>query len=326
VDSNRENAALGEGLSMSSSLGQSIVKSPGKSLAKLLGYGLCRVLPIGAVSWLGALRGRYSAKHQKQLDERVQHTLHTLPQIEVTTHFLKTLKRQAGRAALDMLIADRIEKTQRIRWLPHAELTAAIQARRPLVFVSLHMGNLGDINGVAICQHIPHYHMGYVTRKVPCPVEQWIAQRSRTLALGQRKGWVLEGHQALARTMLRELMKPPACVLLHIDEARHHQVWVPSFGRSIPDECNLSHAVRLARLSRACLVPMVAVRRTTDAVQFDVHVLDLIDRRDPAIDDAQAMRTIDRVMEQAVRRWPEQWLSLYHLRMTDSESVSPSLP
>ena len=291
-----------------------------EDLVKLLGYGLCRVLPIDRVSTFGARRGRYSRMTQQQLDERVRSNLSKLDWPVDHTALTTQLRQASGRAALEMLMADRIAKAGRIHWLSNPKFEAVVAQKESLVFVTTHMANLGDLTGAAIVARLPEYRMGFVTRQIASPVDKWIATRCRLQTLGQRNGWVLEGERALGRQMVRELQRPPACMLLHIDEARHHQVFVPSFGRPIPKDTNLIQAVRLARLAGAHIVPLVLMREGDDSMRFTVQVLDVIDIKGGTVDDvsvvdASVVNHVDQLMTEVVRQHPDQWLQMYHLRM-----------
>lgn len=283
-------------------------------LVKLIGYSLCRVMPIDQVSAIGARMGRYNRKKQQELDVRVLANLDKLGWSTQHHQVLTELRRESGRAALEMLIADRIAKAGRIHWEPNPEFESVVAQERSIVFVTIHMSNLGDVTGAAIVNRLPNYRMGFVTRKISSGVDNWIATQCRNQTLGKRDGWVLSGTRNLARQMVEELRKPPACILLHIDEARQHQVHVPTFGRTLPKQVNLNQAVRLAQLAGACLVPLIVVRNATDRVGFVVRVLSVIDTREKQFRPESAIAGIDSDMHSIVAASPARWLQIYHLR------------
>lgn len=283
-------------------------------LVKLIGYGLCRVLPIEQVSDFGARIGRYNQTTQKRLDDRVRANIDKLGWSANQDQLLDELKMESGRAALEMLMADRISKAGRIQWEPHPEFDSVVVKQRSIVFVTIHLSNLGDLTGAAIVDKLPQYRMGFVTRNITSGVDKWIATRCRHLTLGNRNGWVLSGTRNLARQMVEELRNPPACTLLHIDEARQHQVHLPTFGRGLPKQANLTQAVRLAHLAGACLVPLVVMRQGMGIPAFTVHVLDVLDTKATTFRIEDTIINIDKLMENVVRESPAQWLQLYHLR------------
>jgi len=300
------------------------------SLFKLLGYGLCRILPIDWVSALGARKGRYSLSTQKKLNLRAAKNLIQMNVAQDHDIIIQSLQQHAGRAALEMLVADRIGQAGLINWLPHSDFDQIVASKRSIVFVTIHMANLGDIAQAAIVQKIPHYQLGFITRKIESSIDYWVANRGRQKTLGNCRGWVLKGTQKLTFRILRELKKPPSSVLFHIDEAKHHQVYCPTFGRHLPNQSNLQHAVRLAKLSGACLVPILLKRQSVQTVRFSLEVLDVFDMSkgdilmtDTSTTDASTadfyeinvIKSVDMLMEQAVLKAPEQWLSLYHLRL-----------
>lgn len=281
---------------------------------KLLGYGLCRIMPIDQVSAFGAKIGRYDKATQQRLDQRVRVNLDHLGWEVDQKELIFALRKESGRAALEMLMADRIAKAGRIYWDPHTEFERVVAEQRSIVFVTIHLSNLGDLTGAAIVDRLPHYRMGFVTRKIESWVDNWIATRCRNETLGKRSGWVLSGSRDLARRMVGELRNPPSCILLHIDEARHHQVQVPTFGRDLPKNANLRQAVRLAHLAGACLVPLVVTREPEDTVSFRARVLDVMDTRVAEFSVEDAIEKIDGLMLRVTRGTPSQWLQLYHLR------------
>lgn len=283
-------------------------------LAKLIGYGLCRVMPIDQVSDFGARIGRYDHSTQIQLGDRVRTSVEKLGWSVNQDQLMDTLKRESGRAALEMLMADRIAKAKRIEWEPHPGFESLVAQQRSIVFVTIHLSNLGDLTGAAIVDKLPQYRMGFVTRKISPGVENWIATRCRNQTLGNRNGWVLSGTRNLARQMVDELGHPPACTLIHIDEARQHQVHVPLFGRPLPKQSNLNQAVRLAYLAGACLVPLIVIRKMAGKPTFKVRVLDVVDPLATQLNAEDTILQVNKLMEKVVTESPGQWLQLYHLR------------
>jgi len=110
-------------------------------------------------------------------------------------------------------------------------------------------------------------------------------------------------------------LTPPSLLVLHIDESRKHQVHCPSFGRELPKASNLNYAVKLAILAKACLVPVYLLREPDAHVHFTVHTIRVMDFNSVAVDEQDALQTIDQDFEQIVREYPERWLQIYHARL-----------
>ncbi|CAN1566470.1 HtrB Lauroyl/myristoyl acyltransferase [Burkholderiaceae bacterium] len=289
-----------------------------QALGKIIGYCLCRLLPIDWVSNLGAKMGRYREAKENELRPRVEINLKFLG-VDRPSPLLTLLKAENGRAALEMLIADRIARVGRVRWIPNQELDHAIQQKRPIIFCCIHLSNLGDVVGASIVHEFgygaPDYRMGGAARQIADPIDRWIANRSRRLLLGKQSAWVSAPKPGLARQILDELLTPPSILMLHVDESRKHQVHCPSFGRELPKGINLRYAVKLAMRSKACLVPLYLLRDPNATAHFTVHTIRVMDFNSVSYDEQEAIQTIDQDFEQIVRRYPERWLQIYHARL-----------
>jgi lauroyl/myristoyl acyltransferase len=281
---------------------------------KLFGYALCRLIPIDWVSALGARQGRYRKQKQIELNFRVKHNLELLGLSDQASTIMPALQKQAGRAALEILVSDKIVKHGCIKWQPHAGLDAVTQANRPLVFVTIHMANLGDLVGAKLSAQLPNHTIICITRFISSTIERWVIKNCRQKTRGSSLSWLESRNSNLARKVLYALHHPPSLVLLHIDEAKHHQIHFPTFGRPLPKESNLRYAIRFAQLSGACLVPILLTRSQPDALQFELHVLNVFDLAKP-VSTEMLINQVDTLFTQAVKQTPEQWLSLYHLRL-----------
>ncbi len=288
------------------------------SFGKILGYGLCRLLPIRWVSDHGARRGRYSSAKESAFKQQLIRNLQYLG-ISDTEGTLDKLRQESGRAFLEMLIADRMVRAERISWIPNEELDQVIQQHRPIIFCSIHLSNLGDVLGASLVKEIskkmPEYRMGISTMRLEDPIDHWIATRSRGLSFADQKGWVTGPRSGLARQMLRELLHPPSLLLLHVDESRKHQVHCPGFGRDLPQGINLRYAVKLAMRAQACLVPVYMLRDPVNPARLIVHTIRVMDFNKIGYQEQEAIQILDQDFEQIVRQHPERWLQLYHARL-----------
>lgn len=302
-------------------------------LGLLLVYGLCRVLPMRWVSAFGAWRGRYRGDTRAELEARVcQNLTEIAPELapEAVSEVLTALRRESGRAALEVLISDRIVKAKRIRWLEHPGLNVALEQNRSVVFALVHVCNLGDVLGGDILDRFDHFRTReVVVRTIQSPVMRWIVKRCRARLLRDLPGLIQAPHAGQARRALTELQNPPAMLMLHVDEARGRQVAFPMFGASEGDGrvrdakgTNAAYAVRFARKASAYLVPVVMQRSDSDPLSFEARVLEAWDMACEAKSDDQVLAQMSGAFEAIILQNPAQWLNLYHRRPTPQQNLS----
>ena len=289
-------------------------------LGLLVGFVICRLMPIDWVSNFGAKRGRYASEQQTILDNRVQQNLTFMGYTGKQEKIIAELKAESGRAPLEMLIADRIYEDCRIKWRPSATLDALILQRRSIIFVGLHLSNLGDLLGAAINDRVSSYRMWFVVRPIHSLIQRFIVKVSRNKNFGIEKAIVKSGQSTqFARQLILNLKKPANLALLHVDDARQKQVHCPTWGRSIAKDKGLNQAMRLAKLSGACIVGL-KLQRIGNQARFEVSVIDTIDPLNSQVNFYEAYQRLDGKFSQIIMASPQKWLALYHLRLTAEQN------
>lgn len=285
----------------------------------LLVYGLCRVLPVSWVSAFGAWRGRYRGAQLTELEARVRQNLAEIAPDADPDVILPRLRAESGRALLEVLLADRIIASRNISWEYSPKLEHAVQEQRSIVFTLAHISNLGDLLAGALGDRFDHFrHREVVTRAIQNPTMRWIVHNSRKRLLGSMRGHVQAPDTGLVRRIVQELDNPPVMVVLHVDEARGHQVAFPIFDRPLPTKGNNArYAVRLAKRSRASLVPLVITRNVKNPTHFTVRVLACWDMTSDTHEEDAVLMSMSQLFEQEILKDPSKWLNIYHRRPID---------
>lgn len=299
-------------------------------LGLLLVYGLCRVLPVAWVSAFGAWRGRYRGAKRVELEQRARQNLAEIAKDADPAVVIPMLHAASGRALLEVLIADRLAMSGRLAVKHHAALEGAIASNRSVVFALIHQANLGDVAGAAIGHAFPMVKQRFViTRHIQNPVMRWMVARTRHQSMQGMAGVVSGPMQGLARDMLRGLtQEAPSIALLHVDEARHHQIHFPGFGDDLPTKgINATHAIRLARRAGAVLVPVLLSRDKSCPTRFTLNVISVWDMATETRTNEAVCHEMSQMFEQAIVNDPAAWLNLYHRRpsaMRDMSHLSES--
>lgn len=283
----------------------------------LMVYGLARLLPVSWVSAFGAWRGRYRGKKRAELEARARQNLAEIAPDADPDLVLPRLRAASGRALLEVLIADRLARGGRVTFEPHDQLQQALTSQRSIVFALIHHANLGDVAGAGIVNALPQMIRRYiVTRDIQHPATRWMVQRTRHQSMQGMAGVVSGPVQGLARQMLEGLIKrAPSIALLHVDEARHHQVPFPSFGAALPTKAiNAVYAVRLARRTNAYLAAVVLTREDACPTRFRLRVLSAWDMVEQSQSNPEICQNMSQLFEQEISKDPANWLNLYHRR------------
>lgn len=296
-------------------------------LGLTVAYWTCRVLPITWVSGLGAWRGRYRGKLGQTLEARARHNLTAMGSDHHADSTITELKRAAGRAALETFIADRIVKQGQVHWHDCELLDHAIACQQSIVFVLAHLDNVGDVLGAAIVKRFSGAREHAVlTRHIQEPTLGGLIRRTRLLSFGTHHGWIEAPSPGIAKRALSTLLNGPATLVLHIDEARQHQVHVPSFGRPLAVKgTNIHYAVRFAKRSGAILVALSMRRDDDRPTHFHVKPLftrDMAVANHQKAPDATCIVDIDEAFATHIKKHPASWLQLYHLRMGKAQSTT----
>ena len=285
-------------------------------LGLLAAYAVCRVLPIDWVSAFGAWRGRYRGAQLQELEARARANLAIIAPDQDPARVLAQLRRESGRAALEVLIADRIARARRVHWQASPEFEAVVAQKRSVVFALPHLCNLGDVLGGSLIERHSHFvFYDGITRKFQNPTMRWLMDRCRANLLQGRRGRIHAPDPGMARRVLKNLANGPSALFIHIDEARGKQVPFPGFGRPIADKgLNVHYAIRFARRSGAVLVPATMHREPGRAVRFTARPLAVWDMASTSASDAEVLAQMQQAFEAEIATNPSDWLNIYHRR------------
>lgn len=289
------------------------LRDPAVGLAEHAFFHLFRALPLDLVSRIGARLGRYRGAELARLSQRAGTALGDLaPSLSepARAQLLERLRANSGRAFLEALNADRVCSEARVLLADPVTLSRVVASGRPLIFVSVHTANLGDLLGAILLRRVRH-RAATTTRPFANRYRERLAVRMRAGMDVQ----ILHPSISAARQLLRHLRAPRQSILLHLDEARGQQIHFPVFGGPLPHGGNLTLALRLARLSGALLVP-VHLRRRLEGAHFMLHLGTPMDLSDPGatLTDDEAARQLDEYFSAVVRRHLDDWQQLYFLR------------
>ena len=282
-----------------------------------LEFGLChtlRLLSIEQCSAIGAWRGRYGAGEQRNLDRRARAAIAMLrPELRDTPQLdalLAQLRQNAGRTFLETLVNDRIDQSARVQVADPVALERVLDRHPSVIFVAVHMANLGDTMGGALLKATGRSGIT-VTR----PFLNRFRQRLSNKLRQYQNGIVLPPGIGATRQLLRHLQSPGTFVLLHLDEARGKQIHFPTFGRPIPRGSNLSIAIRLAAASGVPLVPVHLQRHP--GVRYTLHTCQPLHvPADSNQEEQDVIATqLDRHFTDVIQKQLSDWLQLYYLRV-----------
>lgn len=288
------------------------VVEPISGIGEFAVYYLFRLLPVNICSAIGALRGRYTGESRKRVETQARAALTMIaPELSPSDvdGLLEKLHRNAGRALLETLIMDRIWDGGHVRVNAAQHIDTLRTDPRSKIFVSVHLGNLGDLQGMCLMRLIGARGMT-VTRTQPNRFRQKLSEKLRD----KHGADVLEPGLKATRQFIHHLRSPGNGVLIHLDEARARQIYFPTFGRPLPYGSNLSIAIRLSAITGAPLIPVFMSRR--DGAAFDLHILNELPIPEPN-NDAQHMsiaHELDNIFTEHIRHALHDWQQLYFLR------------
>lgn len=282
-------------------------------------YYLFRLLPVRTCSAIGALRGRYTGASRQRVETQARDALKLVaPDMSPADvdALLVQLHRNAGRALLETLIMDRLWDDGHVHVSPPHQVDKLRADPRSKIFVSVHLANLGDLQGMCLMRVTGARGMT-VTRTQPNRFRQRLSEKLR----GKHGADVLEPGLKATRHLIEHLRAPGNVVLIHLDEARGRQVYFPTFGRDLPYGSNLSVAIRLSAITGAPLVPIFMQRR--GEASFELHILDELDmpERNNVAQHIQIARRLDKLFSDLVRQHLHDWQQLYFLRPGDVKDI-----
>lgn len=273
-------------------------------------FFLMRHLPVSVASWIGGWLSAHVARRQMRLrDARARANLAMLRPDLTVGEREKLLTRRwtnMGRTLAELANIDRLVTPTHVVVDDPAGYQAVLDDDRPLIGLSLHIGNW-DLLGAHGKAATDRPGLGVYAP----PADDRTAaqlQKARETYMGQ----VVTGEGG-ARILMKHLASNPrASLFILLDERRDRQVWFPRFGRDLPPSGNLSIALRLGRRVNARFLPFYLAR--TDGPHFRLHwhpPLDPLTMSDDAI-----FTAVDSYLGAATIAHADQWLALHDMDLT----------
>ncbi|MFZ2996210.1 lysophospholipid acyltransferase family protein [Sphingobium sp.] len=276
-------------------------------------FALLRFLPAPVASWLGGwLSLRIARPRMKLRDARARANLAILaPELPEAEREAILTRRwvNVGRTLAELANVDRLVNAAHVSVEDAAGYQAVLDGPRPLLALSLHIGNW-DLLAAHIKASTDRPGLGVYA---PPEDEKTAAQLKK--ARESYMGEAITGDGA-ARGILKHLTSNPRATLyILLDERRDRQVWFPRFGRDLPPSGNLSVALRLARKVNARFLPFYLAR--TNGPHFRVHWHAPLDPQEMS-DDA-IMAAVDAYLGNAAIVYADQWLALHDMDLTQAD-------
>lgn len=278
-------------------------------------FFLMRWLPAPFASWLGGwLSLRIARPSMKLRDARARANLALLrPDLSERDRetILTRRWRNVGRTLAELANVDRLVNAAHVEVENAAGYQAVLDGPRPLLALSLHIGNW-DLLAAHIKASTDRPGLGVYA---PPADDKTAAQLKK--ARQSYMGEAITGEGA-ARGILKHLTSDPRATLyILLDERRDLQVWFPRFGRKLAPSGNLSVAIRLARKVDARFLPFYLTR--TSGPHFRLHWHPPLDPRD--MDDEAIVAAVDAYLGKAAIDHADEWLALHDMDLTAPDHV-----
>lgn len=237
------------------------------NLVDVLGHYALKLLPMDAVSALGARLGRFAMpRFHKVAEQRARETIRRLrpdlPEAEREALLIENQKSQ-GRIMMEFSVVNRIAKHP--NRLQHHGLDIIENAVRsgPTIIVGLHLGNW-EIGPIILQRINVSPHAFYVPPTARG--KAWIAERVRRRAGLQFLPPGLEGVRPAAK-----ILRNGGVVSAFCDEGFGGVIRGPFFDRAPHVHGNIALVVRLARMTGATICPWYNIRK--DGFRFEARAL-----------------------------------------------------
>lgn len=242
-------------------------------------YACFRFLPLRWCSEIGSWLGRFHGPELVKISNRVQKNLAWInPSISCaeSERLAYRILNNTGRSYLETMITDRIIRSSNVELDPPENIKTAIQEAKPLVFVTVHLANLGDLMSAALSELL-FRNYGYrfgasPTRPISNKLIDRLSCHVRDKYLAGTPGHSSNPNFKTARDYVRALLQGRSFVIFHLDEAYDHQVHFPSFGRQLDKRGNLFKSIKLASSTGALIQP-IYLRRLDNTPHFKLEWL-----------------------------------------------------
>lgn len=216
-------------------------------------------LPAGWASAIGAWLGPRLAPRQMPVRaERARRNLAVLrPDLDdaARSALLAARWRNLGRFYCELPVMAKLNRKGRTQTADAAAFTATIATSRPIVFVSVHLGNW-ELLGAHLVSWIGRNGFG-IYEPPADPVQAALLDRVRRSYI---TSMIAPGAGAARRIVKALATTSSAGLYMLLDERRDYQVHFPFFGRPPQITGNLSIALRIAAATRALIVPVHMAR------------------------------------------------------------------
>ncbi|EQB30307.1 lysophospholipid acyltransferase family protein [Sphingobium ummariense] len=280
-----------------------------------LSYSLMRRLPVSAGSAFGGwMAGKLAPRQMPLRSARAARNLAILrPDLDdaQARAMLDRRWRNMGRFIAELPSMDRLLGPDHLAIEDHAAYRAVVDGDGRLIVVSLHIGHW-DLIAAHLKLQIERPLIGvHQLPDDPAQARMLAKARSSYLEEAQSAG------EGAARKILRHLGRHDrgfAYILL--DERLDRQVAFPTFGRPLEPRGNVSIALRLARASKARILPVYLAREDGPRFTLRWHA-----PLDPAEMSQQAMfAALDAWFGRAALDHLDQWLALQDMDLAQGDA------
>lgn len=292
-----------------------LIEHPLAAAAERLAFELLRRLPTAWASDFGAWMSRLSPARYPASDARARRAWSTLrPEASdeaATAAAVRRMWRSTGRYMAEFSSLDRLWDEGRITVQGVEHLAAARKEGRPILLAGVHLGNW-EVIGISGAR------LGYPGAGIAMVLENRFSDRLLTRLRNRIGNRVLPGVSSSGWAMIREL-RSGGPLLVFIDDLTAGAVQAPLLGREKPLSGNVSHIIRLARLTNAAVIPMYGVRLGEQA-RFEVTILPALDLEPGAAADEANKRRLNDVFDSLVTRYLDQWFYALDVEVTPEET------
>jgi KDO2-lipid IV(A) lauroyltransferase len=274
-----------------------------------------RLLPIGAVSAIGARLGRRAGRRRAEASARAAALLRQVrPRADdaAIAALLDAHWAHVGRCLAELSVLHRLWGEGRVAVSGLAHVEQARASGRPVLLAGLHVGAWEVVHAGLSALRLPS---ALIYQRLPNRFQMRIADTARQRSW--RNGAAIQRLAPTPRALIhasQALRAPGGMLLYYVDEYWRGRVHAPALGRAMRAEGNVSLATRLAAATGAAVIPAFA-RRCGDDARFELTFLPEVPMeaggRGVALEN---QARLDRAVESVVRAHPEQWLMAHVFR------------